>query len=711
MGVARIGAATRKDAMYLTGYAMAADRIFQMDLSRRRAAGRLAEICGPDVLASDRRAHTIGYYRTATMAAEHLPKDHQNLLQSFADGVNAYLNSGQLDNRFPFNDLVYTPEAWTPVDTLSLQVLFCDFLTNEIESKRCRTILKSELPEDLYDALTSEFDVFTSPLIGPKDPPVTFPEDPWQHLGTRPYERPEQDTFIPGFPLTVPGSNAWTATDPSNSVPPLLANDLHLGLTLPSPLLPISWHYGTTSAAGFAIPGLPYFLCGATSKIAWGLTNFCADTLDLVAMSLSEDGKTCQTASGPRPLREVTKTIHVRGSDPVNHTHTESVWGPVLDEPLAGKAVACRWTALDPAHVDAGWLDVETAQNAEQALEICQKAGGPPVHFHVADTDGHTGWGVTGRIPIREGEDHLTCLDGASKPPGPAKTLPTDMLPRAFDPPSGHLISANHRMVARSKDLQLGQNFGSGFRFHRISHVLDREEGHELPVSLALQHDTDPGFFDFYAQMAAGALEATPTCEGPKGDILSALRQMLSRDSIEPGLSIAAGMRDTLLNELLSTLIGPDVLRHPGMVWSWRNVEAPLRALLADRARISFPFTAAFEGWEAYIADVTLEASRKAPMRHAADVQSEFAGLVPGWSASDLSLPGEEHLGTRYSVCVGAGRAGAVARVLTRPGGPLHFQMPGGVSEDPNNPHYRSTHELWRTGRPAQLPLTTDVDS
>jgi penicillin G amidase len=183
------------------------------------------------------------------------------------------------------------------------------------------------------------------------------------------------------------GSNAWVVGPvKTRDGRTILANDMHLDLSVPNIWYRAEVHYPGASLSGLTLPGLPLLIAVSNGRLAWGLTNVEGDFADLV--SLEEDPESPNrylTPAGLISFETRNETIHIRGGADETLKVRTTIWGPVLPEPLLGREVAAHWTALDPASTDLGISGIASATTVASAIALVHRAGGPPLNVVLAD--------------------------------------------------------------------------------------------------------------------------------------------------------------------------------------------------------------------------------------------------------------------------------------------------------------------------------------
>ena len=322
---------------------------------------------------------------------------------------------------------------------------------------------------------------------------------------------PSQIPSVPaGFPLgsasSHPGSNSWAVSgERSETGKPLLANDPHLGLTVPS-----VWYFAHLSwpgrdVVGATFPGMPVVVLGHNGRAAWGFTNTGADTQDLFLEKLDpEDPARYLTPDGYRRFEVHREVIRVKGGDDVVLPVRESRHGPVLDDASAGAALASPpghvlalgWTALrdDDLTLEAG-LGLPAATSWPRFVENFRNFHSPPQNVSYADVEGNIGFLVPGRIPIRPGPGPDGVRPGTLPRPGWNGEhdwrgfVPFEALPRVYNPPGGAVVTANHAVTAEDYPHPLTFEWAAGFRAARIMERLAARPRHDAASFRSLQQD------------------------------------------------------------------------------------------------------------------------------------------------------------------------------------------------------------------------------
>jgi penicillin amidase len=584
-GIPTVAAASDRDAAFALGFVHAQDRLFQMDLTRRLAAGRLAEWFGARALGSDRYFRTIGLFRAAEQQYALLSPELQGVLDAYAAGVNAYLaqRRGALPPEYYLINAA--PEPWRPADTLAWGKLMAQQLAGSFR----RELLHARLAQGLSP---EELQILYPPY--PKDAPIAVSD---------------AAAWLKGLPLgglyaQIPGmaepdfaSNNWVVDGKhSASGKPVLANDPHLGLSAPSVWYLARIETPQRTLAGATAPGAPFVVIGHNRKIAWGFTNTESDVSDLFIERLDPADKARYlTPQGSEPFVMRQEKILVRGGDPVSLDVRETRHGPVLSD-LAGSAsaklaapdtvLALQATFLqgEDRSPQAFW-GINRAANWDEFRAALKDFVAPQQNMVYADIDGNIGFFAPGRIPIRGKGDGWLPSPGWSGEWDWTGYIPFDQLPAAVNPPSGRIVSANNKIVPESYRYFLGRDWDLPNRAARINQLLETMPQQSAVGSAAIQADT-------LSLMARDLLPLMLRIE-PRSkamtealDRLKAWDSRMNRDQVAP-LLFVAWLRE-FNRTILADKLGPafddywDASPHPNVIRliltehaEWCNERAP----------------------------------------------------------------------------------------------------------------------------------------
>jgi penicillin G amidase len=510
--VPRIHAGSETDAAAAMGFLHARDRMFQMELMRRAASGRLSEIAGPATLPIDRMMRTLGLRQHAVADFATLPADAQAMLEAYARGVNAWID---LKGRFAAPEFLMlgAPERWQATDCLLWAKTMGLWLSMNWRQELARQALAGRAPAGLLDQLW------------PAQADVTRPDAMNQPLTQFAAKASRLAAVLPQFPApyTLPrsASNEW-AVDGRHTATgaPLLAGDPHLAFSFPA-----IWYLARIDLpdrvlAGATAPGVPFLVLGHNSKIAWTFTTTGADVQDLFIETPAGPGQ-YQTPDGPKPFMVREERIKVRGQDDVVLTVRETRHGPVisdLDNP-DGPIMAVAMGNLQPNDTAAaGLLALNRAGSVQEAAVAAAEINSPVQNLLVADAK-TIGLFVTGRVPIRKA--------GAGSAPVPGDGshdwvgwASGNQLPHSVSPDSGRIVNANEPVWPPDFPVFMGRDTFGAWRANRIRQILGESDRHTLADFAAMQTDVaDP-----FAKQVLPALLAVTGVTGPSDKALGLLR-------------------------------------------------------------------------------------------------------------------------------------------------------------------------------------------
>jgi len=529
-GVPTIEAQSLEDLFYAQGYVTAQDRLWQMDIIRRFAAGELSEILGPGVLEHDREQRILGLREIARKSAEALSPKERAYFQAYARGVTAFAAT-HLD-RLPieFRILGYQPKPWTVEDCLLLGAR----LVQDLNHGTYRSaLIREKILAKVGPELTADLFVNTSwrdrppsgasrrmdDLARPK--PGDGNEDDDDEMegpdsNVARMRAPGSELSIAPRPVLIPGSNNWVVSGAHTVTgKPLLSNDMHLGHQMPNLWYEAHLHAGDYDVVGVTLPGLPFVIVGHNRRITWGFTNVGPTVEDLYIEEFNDQGqykgpspKTSKKAAAewynPEHRKEI---IHVKGQPDVNLDVLVTRHGPIITDLIPGETrkIALRWTAYDS--VRDPFFEIDSAQNWEEFLKALSTWDSPSQNAVYADVDGHIGYHATGHVPIRKAGDGSLPVSGADDAHDWTGYIPFDKLPSVFDPPAGVLATANSRISPDKYPYSISTEWDPPWRTNRIYQVLESGRKFSAADMLSLQTDVYSAFDRFCAERFVYALD------------------------------------------------------------------------------------------------------------------------------------------------------------------------------------------------------------
>ncbi len=475
-GVPHVQAENERDAWFLEGYLHARERFFGMEVSRRAASGRLAEIFGEAALPDDRKLRTWRLAAVARRQTGELTDGERDALDAYVAGVNAALDRWGRWIAPEIALLGVEPEPWKVEDSLGIGLLFQLGVSQAMGEEMDRAVELGSLGRaraiDLWGWTNEQARRWIPPNAG---------ETP----------RNADDAIIVG--MSGLGSNQWAlAGSKTASGRPLLANDPHLSVSMPSPWFPIHLTAPGLNVAGVSLPGAPGIMIGHTDGVAWGFTMAMLDDQDLFQIELDPSGHRERWNGSWVPLQVVEERFDVLGwKEPIQTEVLVSRHGPVVRR-RGERALALTWSALREPSPLGVFLTMDHAETVEQTLAAWQGAVGPGMNLAAADTEGHILHGVVGRVPERG--------HGAGRLPAPGNDprwdwrglRPERENPMKEDPDAGFVATANHDLFAEGdypeSEFFPGE-FDSPWRIRRIRQVLEGSGDWTVAGCLGLQMD------------------------------------------------------------------------------------------------------------------------------------------------------------------------------------------------------------------------------
>ncbi|WP_407158333.1 penicillin acylase family protein [Bradyrhizobium sp. STM 3557] len=715
LGVPVVSGSDRADLAYATGFLHAQERFFQMDLLRRSSAGELAELFGRAALDFDRsrRLHRLRHHAEAAVAAAF--EDERRLLTFYTRGVNDGLHA--LGAR-PFEYLVLrsTPVDWRPEDTmLVVYAMYFDLQYDELASTLSRAILRERLPDDMFAFLLPNASHWDAPLdqatsLTPAMPALPTSKPDWLSSS--------RSSAIDQHADEIAGSNSFAADGAHTGTGvAMIANDMHLGLRLPSTWYRLSLHYadaygGEHSVIGVSLPGAPAIVVGSNGHVAWGFTNANGNFLDLVRLDAdvlqslryrSADGGTEQA------MREVER-IAVKGAPPVDFPVVETRWGPVIT--AAGNSYAVHWIAAAPGAVSMHLMDMESANDLAAAIKVGQSSGIPTQNLLVADAAGHIGWTLAGPLPRRAAPSQRLPMTGDQSWSG---LLAPQDYPVQLDPAQGRLWTANNRQLSGEEQDKIGStNTDMGARASQIRDDLLARDTIDERGMLAIELDDRALWITFWRQLLLGALDDAALAGHPeRAEMRRLVEQWNGRADIDAaGYTLVRGFYQSLYDAWFGGLDAELARVDPKA--SYRRATQRTEAVMEVLANAQVWMPPGMADWHAFllnridavIAETTQSgiALKDATWGHTnrAAIAHPLARFLPWPLAGRLMAPADPLPGDSQMPRVQRPGFGASERMVVSPGleATAVFHMPGGQSGHPLSPFFLAGHQAWTQGEP-----------
>jgi penicillin G amidase len=712
----------RADAFRSLGYLHARDRLFQMELMRRKSAGRLAELFGASAVKLDRQQRTYQLSKVARQIVADLPTGQRKVLQAYVAGVNSYIGHARIPPP-EFLALQHRPEPWREEDSILVVLGMFQNLNGQEQDERMVSVMEKALPADLVKFLTPDTDSYATVLVGGQDSRRFSNIIPTWALAALPdLDAPIAKQGVDAESI-IAGSNNWVvAGSKTADGRAIVANDMHLSLGIPNVWYRAALQYQNRHIYGVTLPGVPGVIVGGNNDVAWGFTNVTADLLDLIRLETNPDNPLeYRTAQGWVKFGRHYETLYVKGAANIEFEVRDTLWGPVSEQALLASPVAIKWTALEKHAVDLGLLEMDQVQSTQQAIRLLNHTGGPPQNVVLADRNGHIGWTYMGRFPHRVGFEGIASRSWADGRLGWQGYIAPERLPRLFDPPEGFIVTANNRTLGRGYPETIAYNWGLGYRAFRISELLRGRNAFTEKDLFAIQLDTRSAVFDFYQQLALAELrnikDKAPALAGVEHSLQS-WDGYMNADST--GAAFLSEFRSQLAEAVFARVVASCRVYDPNFNYAWREMETPLRLLLTQKPE-GILGVRYHNSWQEMIRDALrrtgLELQRHYPGRNLAQLtwgetnpislHHPFSG-ISAILAPLLDMPTFASDGCS-SLCVKTmgNSHGASERLILAPAYPENaiFHMPGGQSGHALSRHYRDQQPFWQNAIASPLLL------
>ncbi len=482
MGVPHIFASTEHDLYLACGYVHAQDRLFQIDVFRRLAQGRLSEIFGENYLIDDIFYRSIGLNETAYDSYQLLSSNAQGLIQAYAEGFNLYLE--RIGSRVPLEIRVlgYMPEPFTPTDVLVMERLFAWMVSGSqafqdldmavlVDALGNDSVWNELFPVQRYndlptvpspDVKTEESAKFQSSLL-----------EAAKSLAAQ-YREIIADGPLPSSPLG--GSNAWVLNGSlTESGSPILCGDSHLNLLIPTFWYEVHLVGAGHNIRGITLPGFPFIMQGYNSHHAWSFTAMNSDDADFYYYLWDTSDRDSYWWQGSwNSINQVEVTINtIQGGilTPYNYFFNTTVHGPLFDQ--ADGRFALKWNGNNGSRAAEGYLNITRASTYSAFENALTALDNPSLNYLYADTSDNIAYHATGLHPIRPAGGGPTPMNGSAGTHEWQGFIPFVELPQSYNPSTGYLVNANNRPVNSSYPYYLGYTFAPAHRAQRITELIN----------------------------------------------------------------------------------------------------------------------------------------------------------------------------------------------------------------------------------------------
>lgn len=752
-GVPHIRAASVEDLAEAQGYVIAQDRLWQMDLLRRVARGELSEILGSRTLAIDKDFRTLGLGRAADREAATLDPEPRKILDAYARGVNQFIKQHVSDLPLEFSLLRYKPQPWKPADTLAISGYMYRTLADTRERKLNRAKVTKRAGPDRAKDLFSQQSAMDHFVIG--DPKV--PNDGSQRSATDPDEDDDDDMqpdtvfkaelgratggeserSAPDLTSALAqsvesvleeswseirqglGSNNWVVSGAHTATgKPLLANDTHLELMMPSIWYAVHLRAPGWNVEGFTLPGAPMVIIGHNEHIAWGFTNSGADVQDLYIETFNAASPDEYRVKGSWvKAQTIAETIRVKGQPEEHLAVTVTRHGPIVHRE-GDQGYAMRWTATELGGLANSYNWLGKARNWKEFRDTMKAVWGPAQNAVYADVQGNIGYIMAARVPIRK--------KGHGEVPEAGDTddymwtgyLPFDQLPQALDPESGLIVTANARVVGPSYKPYLTDRWEEPYRTARIYDLLHDRRDLRIEDMLKVETDTYSYPHVFLAEQLLAAAKTVKPKDPRTQKLIDGLKDWNGiADANSPEISFLHNVRLAALKLILAPVLGEEA-----SLYQWRSMTF-LQTTLTDRPSKWLPSPC--KNYD----QLLVAAADDAVKRLAEDSRSE---RVEDWAWKNfdsldmfhplghqgllkafLSIAGKPQSGTVYSVRAATKTHGPAMRFVANPANwdESILLVTSGESGQPGSSHYSDEFPYWYQGKPILAPFSVAAEA
>jgi penicillin amidase len=734
-GVPHIEAATQDDLFLAQGYVAAQDRLWQMDTFRRNANGELAEILGSSLLRRDKAQRVLQLGVTARRIYANLPPADRKRLDEYASGVNLFI--AQHPDTLPaeFRLLHYRPRPWTGADSLSIGMMMVQMLDTHWDAK----LVREEISADLHNPKL-ERDLY--PVGSWRDHPPTGMVIDWSQPHPAPPTSPDDDDDdrsqarvspmsatddlatlratlgLPTCANCAPGSNNWVISGAHTaSGKPLLSNDMHLPLTEPNIWLMADLSAPGYHAAGVTLPGMPFVIAGHNEHVAWGFTALFADVQDLYHETLDGKGNYLAADGSWKPLSIDHEVIHVRGGKDVELDVQLTEHGPLMG-PMFMKPpppMSLKWTLYDQTLNSLPLYEMNTASNWAEFSAALATWDWPTQNVVYSDDQAHIAYQAVGRVPLRPaGLAGVPIQDAPGSQPKHEWQgyIPFDQMPKAFDPPSGFLATANSRVTADNTTNSLTLEWMDPYRIERIYKSLQGREKLTPQDMLAMQTDIYSEVDQEIGHRLAYAIDHTPGVDDrlrKAADLMRSWDGRLTTDSAAASLVTKA--RSAFWPMVLKPKLGKDADDY-----RWSESDFAEEEIIMHGSTDWLP--PAYKNWDALLTDLVRQGMKdgKAPSDvsrwtygswHVVDIEHPLAGYLP--IVSRIAGTGPQPLSGDTTTVKQVGRDFGPSQRFTMDWSNIDGSTEDivlGESSDPYSPYFRDQWADYYGGITFSLPFT-----
>ncbi|SDE27763.1 penicillin amidase [Mucilaginibacter pineti] len=718
--IPHIFADNEHDLYYAQGYITATDRLWQMDIQTRQAAGRLAEVLGPNLLEMDRYHRRMGivYGAEKTLKAMMQEPAIRQMVLAYTEGINAYIHQlGPREYPLEFKMLDYAPEDWKPINCAFLLKLMSETLAGGSNEFAMSNILKqfgAKATNDLFP----DYPMHEDPIIpiGTKwnFKPLTIPK-PSAGFSAQMNDNVKRVVKEEGI-----GSNNWAVSGSKTANGyPILANDPHLNLTFPSIWYQVQLSAPGINVYGVSLPGSPCVILGFNNNISWGITNVDADVLDWYQVKFKDDKKNEYWYNNKwnKTSRRV-EAINIRGQKTLYDTVIYTHHGPVVYEDKSKTTDhspdfvpvgdALRWIAHDESDELMTMYILNKGKNYADYRKALTYFNAPASNFVFASKDNDIAITPNGKYPLKYKDQGKFILDGTDPADDWHGWIPFDQNPTVKNPPRGFVSSANQSSTDQTYPYYINWSFAPYERGKRINDRLTVMQKATVDSMRILQTDT----YSIRAQ-----------------DIMATMLKYVDASKLDKNqlavLQIAKGWnKDFAANSTGATVFNAWWIKLYGLIWgddfANKNLQSNYPSMdRTEQLLLKEPNSKWFDDIRTPAKETCADMVTKAFTSAVTDLVKEHGQPGESWQWGKVKKMEITHLTQQEALSSGnfeSGGTGSTINALVNGHGPswrMVVQMgptvkgygilPGGESGNPGSFFYSDMLKIWQQGQLKEL--------